>query len=98
MRSLYIVGLLLLLVTGATAQNHGSVGGTITTADGTPAEFVNVSLKGTTRGAVADRRGRFVIAPVPAGSYTVVASFIGLETQEKEIQVLAGQRASVDFT
>lgn len=98
MRNIYLVVLLSLVFAGVKAQNHGSVGGTITTSDGSPAEFVNVSLKGTAKGAIADRRGRFVIAPVAAGTYTVVASFVGLETQEREITVVAGQRTSVDFT
>src|ERR671911_427585 len=98
MRSLYIIGVLLLLSIGVIAQNHGSVGGTITSADGSPAEFVNVALKGTAKGAIADRRGRFVIAPVAPGKYTVIASFVGLETQEREVEIVAGQRMVVDFT
>jgi len=98
MRSLYLVLLLLAASLGAIAQNHGSIGGTVTSSDGTPAEFVNVTLKGTSKGAVADRRGRFVIGAITPGSYTIVASFVGLETQEREVEVVAGQRAAVDFS
>lgn len=98
MRNLYITALFILMTLGVSAQNQGSIGGTVTTADGSPAEFVNVTLKGTSRGAIADRKGKFVIAPVPAGTYTVVASFVGLETQEQQVEVLSGKRATIDFT
>lgn len=97
MRSFYVMVLMLLVAFGIQAQNHGSIGGTITTSEGEPAEFVNVVIKGTSKGATADRKGRFVIAPVAPGSYTVVASFVGLETQERDVEVIAGQRATVDF-
>lgn len=98
MRNLYIGVLLVFAFTQLHAQTPGSVGGTVTSSDGSPAEFVNVTLKGASKGAIADRRGRFVIGAVIPGRYTVVASFVGLETQEKEIDVVAGQRAVVDFT
>lgn len=98
MRTLYFLVLALLVAFSAQAQNHGSIGGTVTTSEGAPAEFVNVILKGTSKGATADRKGRFVIAPVVAGNYTLVASFVGLETQEREIVVVTGQRVNVDFS
>src|SRR4051812_44477900 len=98
MRSLYFLVLVLLGAFSTQAQNHGSVGGMVTTSEGAPAEFVNVMLKGTSKGATADRKGRFVIAPVVPGNYTIVASFVGLETQEREIVVVTGQRVNVDFS
>ena len=46
MRTFYLI-VLFLISTIALAQTTGSVSGTIRTSDGDPAEFVNVSLKGT---------------------------------------------------
>mgnify|MGYP001332357067 CR=1 FL=1 len=68
------------------------VSGKITAVeDGSALPGVNVVLKGTANGTVADADGNFRIS-VPTGGGTLVFSFVGLKTQE----VLIGQRATVD--
>lgn len=47
--------------------------------------------------AVTDTRGRFTIAEVPGGSYTLVAWHERLGTQEAEIRVEPGQRTEVEL-
>lgn len=79
------------------AQTTGSVSGTVKTSDGTAAEFVNITLKGTSKGAVADRHGNFKITNLAPGAYTLEASFIGLQTQEQSIEIVAGQNLTVNF-
>lgn len=79
-------------------QSTNTISGTIRTSDNSPAEFVNVSLKGTSKGAVADKNGKFEIRNISAGSYTLVASYVGLEKQEKQIEVVQGENLVVDFT
>lgn len=81
-----------------TAQTGaGAIKGTVKTSDGNPAEFVNVVLSNTKFGATAGQTGHFTIKNVPAGTYTIVASFIGLQTQSKEITVTAGETTTVNF-
>lgn len=72
--------------------NQGRPYGTITgqvrdaeTGDALPG--ANVLIARTLLGASADANGRYQIAKVPAGSYTVSASLIGYSTQRLTIQV-----------
>ncbi len=97
MRTFYFI-VLFLISTTAIAQTTGSVGGTIRTSDGNPAEFVNVSLKGTAKGAVADKNGYYAINNITPGSYTLEASFVGLEVQQQAIDIQKGEKVQVDFT
>ena len=97
MRTFYFFLLFLISTTGI-AQTTGSVSGTIRTSDGNPAEFVNVSLKGTAKGAVADKNGYYAIINISPGSYTLEASFVGLEVQQQTIDIQKGEKVQVDFT
>lgn len=98
MRIIQLVVIFTLFCTAVLAQNTGSVSGTVKTSDGSPAEFVNVSLKGTTKGTVADKSGHYKITNINPGTYTLVASFIGLQSQEQEITVAAADKLVKDFS
>lgn len=74
------------------AQTTGTVTGTV--VDGTsnaPLPGVNVIVDGTSLGASTDAQGRYTIANVPTGAQTLVASFLGFETQRVGVTVAAGQ-------
>ncbi|MFB6279181.1 MAG: TonB-dependent siderophore receptor [Salinibacter sp.] len=58
---------------------------------------VNVGLEGTSLGAVTTEDGTFEIEDVPAGRYTVVASFVGYATERKSVAVEAGATVTVNF-
>lgn len=96
-KHIFITALAVIWAGFALAQN-AIVKGTVKTADGSPAGFVNLAIKGTTKGAVADKNGQYEIKNIAAGDQTIVASFIGLETQEQNIQLAAGQTLTIDFT
>ncbi len=99
MKMLYVVLLVsVLLNANAAAQHSGSVRGTVKTSDGNPAEFVNIKLEGTAKGATAGKDGSFLVSLVAPGTYTISASFIGLESQKQTIQVKAGETIEVSFT
>lgn len=72
-------------------SQSGSVKGIIKTSDGQPAEFVNVRLKEMGKGTVTNSKGEYEIKNVDAGKYVLIASFTGLETQEANIEVKAGE-------
>ena len=57
------------------------VSGTVTGEDGTGVPGATVVVKGTTVGTATDVNGNFTLN-VPAGSNTLVVSFIGFKTQE----------------
>ena len=78
------------------AQN-GSISGTVSDADGNPLAGANVSVEGTSMGAATITSGAYSISGVPAGSYTVTASFIGYEPSSQSVDVGAGS-AQADFS
>jgi iron complex outermembrane recepter protein len=81
--------------TAVAAQSNGTIKGTVRTSDQQPAAYVNVLLKGTSRGATTDTHGNYIIKNVSAGSYTLIISFIGLETLELPVDVVAAQTTVV---
>lgn len=76
----------------------GTIKGKVITSDGKPAEFVNITLKGTGRGTIVNQEGYYSLANITPGSYTLTASFTGLVTQNKDVSVTAGAVVVVDFT
>ncbi|WP_211214082.1 TonB-dependent receptor [Salisaeta longa] len=81
--------------TGFAQSQEAVVKGTVQTANGDPAPGVNVRLKGTRLGSTSDRQGRYRIDDVPAGTYTLVVSYVGLETQRRTIRAAAGATVTV---
>ncbi|UPL47557.1 TonB-dependent receptor [Hymenobacter sublimis] len=101
MNTLHHLGLISTLsvcALSASAQQTGSIRGTITTADGRPAEAVTVGLKGRGQGAITNNQGQFVIERVRDGQYTVVVTAVGLKSEERAVTVSGGQSVSLDFT
>ena len=54
-----------------------------------------VVLGATGRQAVTDKEGRFTFDAVPAGAYTVVTTYLGVETNRTPVTVRAGEVASI---
>jgi hypothetical protein len=60
------------------AQATGRIVGRVTgSADGRSLPGIQITVTGTTRGAISDTAGRFTITGVPGGSRTVLARGIG---------------------
>src|SRR5690348_10933279 len=57
----------------------------------------NVLLKGTTIGDVTDDHGKYAISMIAPVAYTLVASFVGMKTIEKKIEVVADRVTTSDF-
>ena len=75
---------------------RGVLTGIIRTADGKPAEFASVILKGTRFGATTDGQGRFSFR-APVGAHTMQVSVVGLQNKEKAVVVEAGRTVAVEF-
>jgi len=81
------------------AQATGRVVGRVTgAADGRPIQGIQVTVTGTTRGAVSDTGGRFTISGVPSGNRTVLARGIGYVSNDQTVNVPANGAATVTFT
>jgi len=74
----------------------GSIKGTVKTIDGQPAEFVTVGIKGIA-GTTVDEKGNYILKKVPDGTYTIFASFVGLNTQSRQVEVNANHATEVNF-
>lgn len=96
-RFILFLNLFFLSIFGVFAQS-GSIKGQVTTSDNQPMEFVNVGVKGIAKGNTTDRRGNFEIKNLPAGTYTIFASFVGVATQEKQISLSAGEVLTLNFS
>ena len=83
---LFVFLIVITTTTSLMAQQTGSVRGRVTTSDGSIAEGVTVKLKGTDLGSVTNEDGQYHIRRVPAGSYTLIVSAVGLYPKEKQIK------------
>lgn len=87
-----------LLPSPARAQETGTVSGTVVdAATQQPLAGVQVYVAGSSRSAMSDQQGRFLILNVPAGSHEVRASLIGYSQGSQRVTVEAGQTATVSF-
>lgn len=97
MKHLTFVFFLLFAVLGFSegfAQQLVTLSGKITSADGLPVAQATLAVEGTSYGTYSDDNGNYSLR-LPQGTYTVVASFIGYESQKKSVS-LTGKK-TVDF-
>jgi TonB-linked SusC/RagA family outer membrane protein len=87
----------LLQAGGAWAQATGRVTGRVTDAAGQPLAGASVAVVGTSLVTPSGQDGSFTLTGVPAGAHTVKATLLGYTEQTREVSVVAGQAASVDF-
>jgi TonB-linked SusC/RagA family outer membrane protein len=91
------IGLTALTATSARAQD-GSLTGVVTdAASKQPIGAVQVQIQGTTRGATTSEAGRYTIANLAPGSYTVTFRRVGYTPYSREnVQVAAGAATTAD--
>ncbi|MDP3431526.1 MAG: TonB-dependent receptor, partial [Bacteroidota bacterium] len=68
------------------------------TNNGSHLPYANISLKGTTIGALTDETGHFQLVNCPPGTYLLVANSLGYKTQEKPVIVEFGKTVEVKFS
>lgn len=79
----------------ATAQNGTIKGKVVDNSTGESLIGVNI-LYAKGKGTTSDVEGRYKLELAP-GTYTLTASYVGYETQEKEVNVKAGKTVIMDF-
>src|SRR5688500_179720 len=80
----------------ANAQN-GQLKGVIKTSDGKPAAEVYVQLKEIRKGTISANDGSYTLSNIPTGKYTIIVSFVGLQTIQKSVVVTGGETNNLDF-
>src|SRR6187397_517720 len=83
-QAVFSISILLTLFTQAQTIK---IKGTVRTSDGQPAAQVNIQLKEIKKIVASNEDGSYNIENVQAGNYTLIASFVGLQTQQKRIVV-----------
>jgi hypothetical protein len=102
LRKLLIVIVALITSAGLFAQSAGTLNGKVTDAStGEPIPFANVSIEengNIITGGMTDFDGNFSIKPIPAGKYTVMASYVGYAAlQYNNVQIPAGRITFQNF-
>ena len=92
-----ILFIALLITTFSFSQNKGTVSGILTDKDANNQSlpFANVLIKGTTIGTNTDIDGKYSISVAP-GNYTVQFSFVGYESVEIPVTIVANETATVN--
>jgi len=76
----------------------GSIAGTVRDSAGAPIANAQVFVVGTAYNTLSDPAGRYRLADVPVGTYTLRAGFIGYRsTQLEQVPVRANQTTPVDL-
>lgn len=97
--SLFLFAFLFILPISVFSQSTGSIGGRVTDSkDGAPLVGAVIKIDGSNMGAVADDNGEYVILNIDVGSYTIVCSYIGYETEKlSNVRVSVDGRTKADF-
>lgn len=89
----------MLLVQFGLAQSPltGAVNGIVTGADGQPVAGLSITLSTANKGANTNAQGKYHIAKVAPGTYTITARLIGYTTQTRQAEVKAGEDLTLNF-
>ena len=76
----------------------GNITGTVVDkASGERLTFASVRLEGTSFGASTNQDGEFTLSQIPAGEYTLIATYIGYVEQKISVTVVSGQTQKVNI-
>lgn len=94
----FVLLTILFFTTLGYAQNTGSIAGRLIDKEynDEPLAFGNVLIKGTTTGTTSDIDGLYGFDNLTPGTYVLVFSFVGYETQELTVEVVAGKVTEVN--
>ena len=101
MKRIYPILALLLAAMPVTAQDSGTVTGSVTSEGagvGSAQVVLSQSVTGAQYGGLTNDSGRFNIVGVPAGSYAVSVQLIGYTADSQQLTVQAGGTAMLDFS
>jgi TonB-linked SusC/RagA family outer membrane protein len=89
---------LAVLPQAAHAQATGSVSGVVSSDAGVPLAGVQVTIPSLRTGSVTGVDGRYLIARLPAGTYTLRAQRLGFQAREQTVSVAAGQTTTANVS
>ncbi len=90
--------LLMMFFTAIGTAQTAHIKGQVKTSDGKAAAFVNILLEGTNQGTITNENGYYEISKLNAGDYTIIATFIGLQTQIQKVKLTEAAQLELHFT
>ncbi|TYP95521.1 iron complex outermembrane recepter protein/hemoglobin/transferrin/lactoferrin receptor protein [Fodinibius salinus] len=82
----------------STNKSSTAIKGIVKDKNDNPLPGVNVAFPQLSRGAYTDSEGRYHISDLPTGIYTLIFSFVGYESQKKEIVITKGETKIVSIS
>lgn len=77
---------------------NGSITGRVTDArNGDPLTGATIYIESISRGTLPDDDGYYKLEGIPAGEYTIVASFLGYRRITRDITIVAGEELVLNF-
>lgn len=99
MKRLYFI-IIVLITNFSFSQNTGTITGKLTDKEfnNEPLPFANVIIKGTASGTTSDIDGLYQLKNLEVGSYIIIYSFVGYETQELKVAVFTGKVTTINVS
>ncbi|MBC3758140.1 carboxypeptidase-like regulatory domain-containing protein [Hyunsoonleella sp. SJ7] len=96
----YTIAILTFLIASVSFAQNGAIKGNLSDfeSNNEPLMFAKVSIKEQDVEVLTDENGAFKFENLKEGTYTLVYSFVGYETEEKQINVLSGETISTEAT
>lgn len=91
-----LAGAVFLLIATITGYAQ-TISGTVRDERGQPLSAATVQVQGTQKGTVTNAAGHYSLQNVPAGTYTIQASFVGYTMQRRQLNA-GGGPINADFT
>ena len=95
MKGLITTGIFVIIAVFSAHAQH--IKGVISSSDGQPAGNVNIIIKELNRGTQSFEDGSYKLNNIPAGTYTLIISSVGVETIAKNITVAEEEVLRSDF-
>jgi TonB-dependent starch-binding outer membrane protein SusC len=92
----YLFAIILLVLANSAFAQQGTLVGKVIDESGMPMYGTNVVQKGTNNGTITDFDGKYILK-LPEGKQTVEFSFIGMQTQEIVVNIIAGETTTADI-
>ncbi|MBX2816751.1 MAG: TonB-dependent receptor [Saprospiraceae bacterium] len=93
---LFLGAFLILFSTLVQAQD-AIVYGEVRSLSGQALGFANVGISGTALGTSSDEEGFFLVEGLAPGSYRIMASFLGYESMQRQIELQSGDSLFIRF-
>jgi len=73
----------------------GQIKGSIKTVDGLPAQYIYIAIKETGAGTESNNRGEYEFKNMAPGPYSLIISFLGLQSMEQKVTVMPNETTQV---